>query len=70
MDLEYINSAKDVSDEKRTQIEEEIKEELKTLEKEGVKHSVVQSVRNYMSSIGATPGIIRKSLEAGEKKEA
>ncbi len=68
--LEQIRSATDISDEERAKTENEFKEELKELEKEGVKSTVVQSVRKYMSSIGATPGIIRKYLEAGEKRDA
>ena len=68
--LEKTRSAKDISEEKKAEVEDKLKEELKKLEKEGVKSTVVQSVRKYMSSIGATPGIIRKYLEAGEKKEA
>ncbi|OGH93043.1 MAG: hypothetical protein A2563_04670 [Candidatus Magasanikbacteria bacterium RIFOXYD1_FULL_40_23] len=69
MALESINSAASSSNEKWVKIKDDIKEELKKLEKEGVKSTVVQLVRNYMSSIGATPGIIRKYLEASEEKE-
>ena len=65
-----INFAADITDEEKAKIKDEFKEELEKLGKEGVKSTVVQSVRKYMSSIGATPGIIRKYLEAGEKKEA
>src|SRR3989344_7059923 len=55
-----INFAADITDEEKAKIKDEFKEELEKLGKEGVKSTVVQSVRKYMSSIGATPGIIRK----------
>ncbi|OGH60212.1 MAG: hypothetical protein A2725_04585 [Candidatus Magasanikbacteria bacterium RIFCSPHIGHO2_01_FULL_33_34] len=70
MILENIRSATNISEEEKIKTKNEIEKQIKELEKNGINLTLIQSVRAYMYSIGATPEIIRKYLEANEKNEA